>query len=192
MKILFLNGPPRSGKDTAASYLHDKYGAYTTKFAKALKEATHALYGLGALPDDHFEVSKSKPNKVFFGLTPRQAYIKVSEELVKPVLGKDFFGQVMLETCKRAEGEGHDLIAISDSGFADEAQPLIDYFGPEQVYLVHIYAESRGCTFENDSRSYIKLPGLPLDNVWVLNNNSFIVDYHKQIDHMMKHVLLHP
>lgn len=181
-KIILLNGPPGSGKDTAANFFHDEYGAYHTKFAKALKEATHALYGLGALPDDFFESTKNKPNAVFFGLSPRQAYIKVSEELVKPALGQRFFGEVMRETCKRAVADGNEVIVISDSGFAEEAQPLIREFGVANVRLLQIHAEARGCTFEGDSRSYISIPGVAPANVF---NNGSLEEFYQTLEWVM-------
>lgn len=191
MKILFLNGPPRSGKDTAAEYLHLHYDAYKVKFAKALKEGTHALFGLGALPDDHFENAKNKPNAIFFGMSPRQAYIHVSENLVKPVMGSRFFGKVALETIKRAESDGHDLVVISDSGFADEAQPIIEYYGQGSTYLLRILADKRGCTFDGDSRSYIKLD-LPPDNIWVIENNDTPAKYYDQLDNLMAKIFPNP
>lgn len=182
-QIILFNGPPGSGKDTAAKYLQREYGAYHTKFAKALKEATHALYGLGALPDDFFESSKGKATQTFFGLPPRQAYIKVSEELVKPVLGKNFFGEVMRQTCKRAVGDGYDLIVISDSGFAEEALPLVEEFGAENILLVQIHAEERGCTFEGDSRSYISLPAVYTAHI---DNNGSEEEFLNTIDWIME------
>src|SRR5690349_14966217 len=88
-RLLLVNGPPRSGKDTVGAILREFFpgSIYETKMAKALKERTHALYNLldpetgRALRHDAFELVKDQPRDEFRGLTPRRAYIAVSEML---------------------------------------------------------------------------------------------------------------
>lgn len=110
--ILFLNGPPRSGKDLLAKYISAVHNADHMHMAKPLKETTHALYGLN-LPFDFFEESKDKPRAAFFGKAPRQAYIEVSERLVKPKLGKEHFGKVAVEGIKHKRSlSTHNLSLI--------------------------------------------------------------------------------
>jgi hypothetical protein len=161
MKIVFLNGPPRCGKDFAGQLLLllDP-GIRVDKFARKLKEATHALYGMPELAHDAFEDRKDTPLPEFLALTPRQAYIAVSERYMKPMHGVDVFGRMLLKDLRSA---WTGTAVITDSGFAAEAKPLLEWAGPANCTLVRIHRE--GCTFEGDSRSYIDLPVRTIDIV---------------------------
>ena len=73
-KVILLNGCPGCGKDYAADYITNKFDqAKKDKFARVLKERTHALYGYDWRPHDYYEKVKEIPTEDFFGLTPRQA-----------------------------------------------------------------------------------------------------------------------
>lgn len=161
--VIFLNGPPRCGKDTLAKHIAETLPGFKVfKFAEILKERTHALYGGYGLPHNHFEETKDTVSDFFLGLTPRQAYIHVSETLMKPVHGDQVFGRLLLA---KMLGQSSSVKAflISDSGFAPEAIPVINHFGADSCVLVRIHAEKRGCSFRNDSRSHITLPVTTFD-----------------------------
>jgi len=182
--VIFLNGPPRCGKDTAGEIIEKAVaGAQTFKLAHALKIGTHALFaGLrgtrapqaamnrGHNRADMYEHSKGLPSEFFYGKTPREAYIAVSELLCKPLLGQDFFGRLVAYAIGQ---EPHcPLWAITDSGFAHEAEPIIRAVGRENCTLVRVHRD--GCTFAGDSRSYIDLDvPTKLD----LNNNGTIAEF---------------
>ena len=97
-RIIFLNGPPRSGKDYAGNFLKDEMPhAFVAKFAAILKERVHTIYGLECelglvRPHDFFEDYKDEPLDEFEGLTPRAAYIGFSERYIKPMHGDKQFG----------------------------------------------------------------------------------------------------
>lgn len=146
MRIIALNGPPRSGKDTAAKLL----GIPVFKFASILKRSAHAMYGLD-VPVDFFEDRKDQRCPEFYGLTPRNIYIEVSERYFKPVHGNDFFGTVLAEALARSN---HEAVAISDSGFDIELIPLIERFGENSITVVRLHRD--GCSFRGDSRNYVK------------------------------------
>jgi hypothetical protein len=158
-RAIFLNGPPRSGKDTLALHLKRTLpGVQVHKFARVLKLATHRLYGLlgGPMEDDaFFEACKDEPRPEFRGLSPRQAYIAVSERYMKPTHGEDVFGRMLVENLGRT---GRALFVISDSGFAAEALPVVREIGARNCLLLRIHADRRGCDFHGDSRSHITLP----------------------------------
>lgn len=165
-----FNGPPRAGKDTAAdllySYLNKIEGItpYRYAFARPLKEATHALFGIKC-DWEAFEYTKDLKQEKFFGLSPREAYIKVSEEMVKPVLGKDHWGKVFLNYIEGLPTIGETVVVISDCGFIDEIQPIKKKIGSHNIFMIYVTRE--GTSFKNDSRSYIEdpsLPGYTLDN----------------------------
>ena len=157
MRVIFLNGPPRSGKDYAGGILRDEFGGRIFKMAGELKERTHALYRQmnikgEPLPHDYFEAAKDEPQECFLGLTPREAYIAVSERLFKPLYGQQVFGRLLAQ---QLEG---DLAIITDSGFAPEAEPIVEKFGAENCLLARIHRA--GYDFSSDSRSYIDLSHL--------------------------------
>lgn len=160
MKVILLNGPPRCGKDTAGKAIVTALGGEVAKFADALKVATHALYGMTWKAADAFEDTKEIPSGCFFGRSARAAYIEVSERMVKPVLGQEFFGRVLAQKLVQRRDAGCALVAVTDSGFAHEATPVVNAIGAKNVLLVRIHAEARGCSFRGDSRGYIELLGV--------------------------------
>lgn len=156
MRVVFLNGPPGCGKDTAGNYIVGALPrAKAFKLAGPLKDATHALYGLGNVATDAFEAVKNDASLEFFGISPRQAYIAVSEKAVKPAFGVEFFGAVL---ARRMKMWGGDLAVITDSGFADEAKPIVQYWGARNCLLMRMHRD--GCTFAGDSRSHLYLAGV--------------------------------
>tara|TARA_R110002167_G_scaffold143958_2_gene333704 strand:- start:50251 stop:50826 length:576 start_codon:yes stop_codon:yes gene_type:complete len=162
MKIILLNGPPRAGKDYAGAALLEMLPAGTPilKFAQELKERTHALYRLvdafgNLCPHDHFEDRKDDQLEEFEGITPRQAYIAVSEELIKPLHGQRIFGEWLARRIDQLEV---GTVVITDSGFVPEAEVLVEKFGAENCLLARIHR--KGYTFAGDSRSYLDLSHL--------------------------------
>lgn len=173
-KIILFNGPPRSGKDTLAAMLQGELSAskamlFTSveKFAAPLKRTACSIYCNGNTQEwykyDSAEL-KDTPSDNFFGKTPREVQIAISEQYMKPVHGEAVFGKMLVKNIKRAlvTAEGtkppYDGFLISDSGFRQEAEELIKEFGAENVILVRLVRE--GFTYEGDSRDYINLDDL--------------------------------
>lgn len=155
-RLVLVNGPPRSGKDTVGQLIEEfAQGVYVTKMAKILKERTHALYGMPGLPHDYFEANKEEAMKCFMWKSPRQAYIAVSETFFKPNHGLSVFGDLLLEEIKE-QATNDSMVVVTDSGFAAEAWPLLDFYGTKNVLLIRLHRD--GTSFEGDSRSYIDLP----------------------------------
>lgn len=174
VKIVLFNGPPGSGKDTAANLAAKHYpekSVLKVKFAKPVKEGCHGLFGLfdeerRVLPHDHYEKVKNTPSGDFLDMSPREAYIWYSEEVMKPKFGQDIFGKLALREIREeimSRVYLHNIPAyrvfVSDSGFRKEAEVLQRFFGAKNVALVTV--KRPGCTFEGDSRSYIDLPDSP-------------------------------
>jgi len=182
--VIFLNGPPRCGKDTAGVIIEKAvHKSRVFKLAFGLKIGTHALFAGLRGPNapqaamargfnwaGMYEDVKGVPSPFFYGKTPREAYIAVSELLCKPLLGQDFFGRLVAEVIEA--DPDCPLWAITDSGFAHEAEPIIRAVGRENCTLVRVHRD--GCTFAGDSRSYIDLDvPTKLD----LNNNGTISEF---------------
>ena len=171
-KIILLNGPAGCGKDTGSDLLKEIYqeSLFQYKMALPLKEACHKLLGLeGSL--EALEHLKERPIKFLVNknynnfispvklvnnageMTLRQFYIHVSENLMKPMFGIEIFGKLAVENIKNNKCK---IVTISDSGFEDEARPIVREFGSDNVVLVKIFRD--GKTFAGDSRGYIDLP----------------------------------
>lgn len=169
-RIIFVNGPPRAGKDTVGNIIFEELekrgvGVAVGKFAGVLKTRTHAAYGLfdergGPLPPDAFEDRKDDPLPEFLGLSPRKAYIMMSEAYYKPTHGQTVFGKLLLQDILKLFdalpcGAERPVIVISDSGFEPETEPIIERFGSEECALIRVHRE--GFDFSGDSRSYLDL-----------------------------------
>jgi hypothetical protein len=159
--IVFVNGPPRAGKDTAVKLIQEwSQGEFQrVGFADHLKEATHAAYGLFGpdgkpLPYDYFEHCKGEPRPEFFGITPRQAYINHSEKYMKEFHGQDVYGHLYVKRLKDLyNGVPPEYLGVPDSGFYPEMLPPMDYMPHHYHLLLRIHRD--GCNFSNDSRSYL-------------------------------------
>lgn len=158
--VVFLNGPPGSGKDFAAQTLveADDITASHHKFAEPLKDMACAL-----LEIDNKTLEMSKKQVVgLYGVTVRQILIDISEKWMKPCYGKDIFGKIAAERVSEAMQlsdhfgeEPYDLYVFSDCGFDSEVHHVLKLFGNENALLIRLHRE--GCTYEGDSRSYIEL-----------------------------------
>ena len=148
-KMLILNGPPLSGKDTIASQFEVR-GWTHLRFKTSLWWATDRYYGL---PDGTTQIlcdrsTKEVPQDVYDGKTPREAVIHVSERVVKPYAGKAYFGADLA-----LQSLPFNRVVVSDGGFSEELR-AVSGICPHDVYVARIH---RGqYTFEGDSRSYLK------------------------------------
>lgn len=152
LKIVFINGPPRSGKDTLAKLLMQSIGRgriykMTTPMDMAIKQAFN-------IPNDEWmrlrEQGKDMAYDKFAGKTLRQVLIEFSERFMKPNFGQNIFGTLAVEHLRDSQGMSQ-AVFISDSGFVDESIPIAEHFGYKNC--VQLVLERDGCSFENDSRS---------------------------------------
>lgn len=181
-QIILINGPAQSGKDTTGALVEAFTGAFRTKFAKALKNRAHAMLGLD-VPHDAFEMCKDVQMAEFGSMSPRQFYIWFSEEMVKPIFGDRYFGEITLKEVKEQTDAGRQVV-VTDSGFAGEAQPLIEEYGRDDVELWKIYRS--GKDFQGDSRSYLTLPV----RTYVIDNNGTVAELAATVEARLREVRL--
>jgi hypothetical protein len=93
-------------------------------------------------------VLKERAESRLGGLSRREALIYVSEEIIKPKFGKDFFGVKAAQ-----ELDNTDNYCFSDGGFQEELVPIINKLGADNIILIQLTRE--GCDFSSDSRRYI-------------------------------------
>lgn len=85
--------------------------------------------------------------------TPREFLIKLSEEYIKPNYGIEFFGHNLARRMA-VNLTGTKITTISDSGFYDEAVPIVERFLPSNCTLIRIHRRDHDFY---DSRGYINL-----------------------------------
>jgi len=103
---------------------------------------------------------KETPQACLGGLSPRQAQIFVSEQLIKPTYGADYFALRALENFEQGK-----INVVSDSGFQAEADVMCSHYGAENVLIVRL--SRNGTSFANDSRGYIydsRCPSIDIAN----------------------------
>ncbi len=156
--VVFLNGPPRSGKDTAADALVTSFNAFHYKMSQPLKLAVPALIGM-----KHEELEKRKDEPTWFGPTYREMQIAMSEVYAKPLLGKDVFGRIAVTHLKNHMAPGRVMV-ISDCGFVEEMIPIIEWINHRNCLIIQLHRE--GCDFNNDSRSYVDYNGVTVQELY--------------------------
>lgn len=175
MKFIFLNGPPRCGKDTLVGELIPYLKFRHLKFAMPIKRA---VAGLLDITENSLEEYKDVQSNVLqhvgtstkeYRDTPRQLLIALSEDLLKPKYGSDIFGRVFWH---HAKNSFEQVIIASDCGFVDEVQRVIYNAGKANCRLIRIQRD--GCTFDGDSRSYLPDGLCP---TWDLANNGTKYDF---------------
>tara|TARA_R110002153_G_scaffold9324_3_gene38609 strand:+ start:674 stop:1237 length:564 start_codon:yes stop_codon:yes gene_type:complete len=168
MQIILLNGPPGCGKDYAGAILEEGIERSTQmKLATEVKNMTHRAYGLGDIEADHYEDHKDVGISDFRGVSPRSAYIQMSECFMKPLHGDRIFGHI-LKAQILFHSTRFSTVIVTDSGFRKEAEVLVAEFGALDVLLVRIHLD--GYDFASDSRSYLDLSDLGVQCLDIQND----------------------
>lgn len=159
-KLILFNGPRHSGKDTAAIHCANEFKAHHFKLSGPIKAAIKAMFDISDDCVAMLEGVKTTAVPLLFDKSYVDCQISFSEDWVKPLFGQYAFGYLAARHVlnNMLKNPDQELYVCSDSGFAREAEPLIDVFKPENVLLVKIFRE--GKTFAGDSRSYIDLDGI--------------------------------
>lgn len=163
-QLIVFNGPKGSGKDLAATILQQYLGSDNVNlcsFKKTLVEMALKLSGLSQYQWDAIYTRELKDQADWrlrvqdIAVSPRRYLIWISEEVIKPIFGKLFFGE---QAVKQIDVD--KINAFSDSGFKEELWAVIDGVSDEwnynavEVVVVRLFRED--CTYENDSRSYLQ------------------------------------
>jgi len=173
-KVIILNGPPGSGKDAIASAMSDRYAkthpmvehleVKAKLFEQALVMSGIPVYEWIVRYNDR--KLKETPWDRLGGLSQREFLIKISEEWVKPIFGRDYYGKVAGEAAADVLLWDNNVI-FSDGGFQEEFDAIKSIVGKENILLVRLYRE--GTSWDGDSRGYLKNPGGVID---VFNNGT--------------------
>jgi hypothetical protein len=167
--IILFNGPPGAGKDLAAAY-YKKLGFKHLSFKYQLFKETIKYFGV----DEHWFMEgynkrevKEIPSTLLGNMSRREAMIYVSEKVIKPKNGLDYFGKLVAD-----EIDLEKDYCISDGGFIDELIPVLEKVGTDNFILVQLTRE--GCDYSSDSRRYFQ--GTKLMHEYVLGGTLTPVD----------------
>ena len=166
-RVVLLNGPPGSGKDTIGNACIDHFKGHTAAFKDTLYQHTAYLFKVDVkwlTWAATCRVTKETPLPELQGFTPREALIFTAEEVYKKIYGKDYFGKSIASTLKDG------LTFITDAGFKAEAIAIIEEVGAENVIHFKLYRD--GCSFEGDSRSYYDLSEYEVFTATLWNNST--------------------
>lgn len=147
--IVLFNGPPRAGKDAAADFFKNK-GYKHLSFKYQLYKETSKYFNIShewfmERYDDRSV--KEVPHMDLGHMSCREAMIYVSEKVIKPKRGLDYFGKQVADEIDLSKN-----YAISDGGFVDELIPVINKVGKDNFILVQLTRD--GCDYSSDSRRY--------------------------------------
>lgn len=171
-KVVVFNGPPGSGKDLICDMLCENIcNTKHVRFKDHLFKLTMMMYNVDE--ESFYEIYnnrelKEKPMDIFGGKSIRQAMIFVSEYIMKPHFGKDYFGKITAKSCTA------DWNFVSDGGFVEEINEVCEEFD-DNVLIIRLHRD--GCDFYNDSRNYI--PNL---------TNIPVVDYYNNSDNEIQYL----
>lgn len=166
MIAFILNGPAGIGKDTLANMT----GLHRLEFKTGLYQSAGKLFDIE--PDHLRSLNESRDTKEvkvwewripgtslpIGGMSPRDVLIHTSEFVVKPLLGRSYFGQL---AAKEALSVDAQWCVFSDGGFKEETEALIN--AGIKVVVIRL---RDGMTFEGDSRGYLNdTPGAHFHDV---------------------------
>ena len=158
--VIILNAPAGVGKDTIADMLEDKLGANHLRFKDQLYKDTAQHYSFNLENFISLATSRKTKDSFFndfsykYNLTPRQAMIHVSEKIIKPQKGADYYGECVVD--KLEEG----INVFSDGGgWWDELHPVAQEV--DHLIITRLYRE--GFSFDNDSRHYYEEMDVTVD-----------------------------
>ena len=128
MQLVGITGLPRTGKDTVAEYLEDRYGYEPSSFAFNLKKATQALFNLDEF-DAFDDTVKDMPIQPW-NLSPREMWCALADG-VKFKFGDDIF--VRLWAHKALLGDA-EAVVVSDVRYEMEAD-MVRKMGGKIIHL---------------------------------------------------------
>lgn len=160
-KYIVLNGPPKSGKSSAAHWLsraikelHRQQGQQVLMQVDAFA-APMKHFIATALAERYGDMDKDKMRPELNGYSAREFLIHMSEHYMKERYGEDVFARLLVyRNLKHVPAP--DYVVIDDGGFAVEKMALT------KPYIIRVTRP--GCDYSKDSRHYWDDPSFTLVN----------------------------
>lgn len=167
MKVIIVNGPPRSGKGVLVGHLlkHLPNAVYCS-FKEPLYQELMSEYLLSReelmrLVDGP---TKDVGNRLFNGLTPRAAIIEKDKELKKRH-GDMIIAKRVIDAILDTPDYGRKTFVFPDGGVGNEvpfAMNILKHYGLLDFSIVQV--RRKGCDFTGDTRKYIDNPSMVIHN----------------------------
>jgi hypothetical protein len=194
-KVLFLfNGPPGSGKDAIANYMINEYriDGEICKFADNIRNTIFATFP--HINADNYDSLKNLPIGGIFqndkkDITLRQFIIKYAEEFMKPIFGKDIFAKITHQKIMELFDK-KQCVFVTDLGKDEEIDFIYKNITNSDIEIVLVQVYRKGCSFINDSRTYIDKDVYHSQycdnfNYIALYNNSTLKEATEQLFHFL-------
>lgn len=152
---VLLNGPPGSGKTTAAAWLCSELRKHHSNIHQDSFAAPMKHFVATALSAKYSDLKKDIPIAELNGYSVREFLIDLSESYMKVRYNEDIFGRLFHYRCLRINPLPRFVIS-DDCGFDTERDAL--------PRAVTIRINRPGCTFDNDSRNYLSDPDYTIEN----------------------------
>ena len=180
-KLIILNAPKGCGKDVAAEHLVEMiYNLHHVEFKVPVKKLVKSFYSLTEKEHEllYRRENKEVPQGRLMNKSIRDCYIHVSENVIKPMFGKNVFGTILANSLE-------DGVSVaSDGGFVEEVEAVAKEIGKDNILVVQIHSE--GKCFEGDSRSYLYVDGVRTVSVNNLFTPQFFEDVVRVVDNWLE------
>lgn len=174
IKVIFFNGPPRSGKDTAVEAVgndrdfRERYHIVIDRSSAPMKNAIGAMFDRNPI---ELEATKDRINPVLLHMTYRTAQIKLFQWMARTfepgILGL-LLGRRLTRQMALFDSVDVPLLAlIPDMGNDEELTSFLEYVSPENILIVRL--SRSGTSFDGDCRTYVN-PG-PVRSFITIENN---------------------
>ena len=176
--LIFVNGKPRSGKDTVGKAILNR--VRWGKIVKMTEPIDRAFQATFNLSDDEFatlrEDLKDAAVEVLPGLLPftlREWYIRFSEDFMKGLTGDGCFGAMAARGIWEAVRNG--IVVVTDCGFNEEVAAIMaarpDDIPLDNVYGIRVVRSGQEHT-DWDSREMIRFSDFNFGSCMVGNHGS--------------------
>lgn len=181
--IIGLGYKARSGKDTAAAYMHEHYGFTVVAFADALKSACREIFGLSQaqLYGDQKEVEDT-----YWHDTPRNILQKVGTECLRRGYRQDVWIRALGR--KILQSPSNNWV-VTDVRFPNEADAVKSWGG--KVVVVNRFPVSKRWSWFRSARDrHASEVAMDKYRGWdyALDNTSDLPAFYDKVKTMMQHL----
>ena len=198
-KLIGVHGAARSGKDTVAMYLHEKYdNTWKVAFADPLKRGSAEMFGIPA--DAFWDDEWKERADDFWNVSPRQIAQFFGTEMVRenvnkliPSVGQDFWVYRMAHCLnglgEQVEYDSDDVVVIPDVRFQNEYEWIVAQGGiiihltrpgADGMVGIHGHASEAGLSFTAPDQTYL------------LVNNGTLEELYEEVDRAVKTANIYP
>lgn len=187
--LIFVNGKPRSGKDTVGKLILERCTGRIAKMTDPIDRAFKATFDLNHEAFTYLrEELKDKATEVKPGLMPftlREWYIRFSEDFMKPLAGSGCFGAMAAESIWEDVRRG--VVVVTDCGFNSEVAAIMAArpadIELDCVYGLRVVRVGQEHT-EWDSREAIRFRDFGIDSC-VVGNHGTVEQLDEYVDEIL-------